>query len=116
MPPGWTATRRRVLIRDPICRMCAKAPSTEVHHPEPGVADETLLMGVCAPCRLQVTKAQGGCGALAWTLTPQAASGRTAHARQHAHAASAARRPLSARMQASVSTDKITLTVTARSA
>jgi hypothetical protein len=35
-------------------------------------------------------------GALAWTLTGQAAPRSTAHARQHAHAASTARRPLSA--------------------
>jgi 5-methylcytosine-specific restriction enzyme A len=58
MPPGWTATRRRVLIRDPICRLCGQAPSTEVHHPEQGVEDEALLMGVCSPCHAAVTARQ----------------------------------------------------------
>jgi hypothetical protein len=41
-------------------------------------------------------RAAGRGGALAWTLTGQAAPRSTAYARQHAHAASTARRPLSA--------------------
>ena len=49
MPPGWTATRRRILRRDPTCRLCASAPSTEVHHTQPGVEADWALLGVCHP-------------------------------------------------------------------
>ena len=58
MPPGWTATRRRILRRDPTCRLCASAPSTEVHHTQPGVEADWSLLGVCHPCHLAVTQQQ----------------------------------------------------------
>ena len=58
MPPGWAATRARVLRRDPTCRLCLAAPSTEAHHTLPGVEDEATIVGACAPCHRAVTQAQ----------------------------------------------------------
>lgn len=61
MPPGWAATRARILARDPVCRlaMCGGQPSTEVHHlAGPGVEDDAHLIGVCHGCHRAVTLAQ----------------------------------------------------------
>lgn len=58
MPPGWQATRRRILARDPVCRACGLAPSTEVHHTDPPAEDDGHLAGLCSPCHLAISKAQ----------------------------------------------------------
>ena len=58
MPPGWAATRRRILRRDGgRCRQCG-APATEVHHLERGVEADELLVALCAPCHRAITSAQ----------------------------------------------------------
>ena len=58
MPPGWAATRARVLARDGHrCRDCG-APATEVHHTVPGVEAEHLLVSLGGPCHLVITLAQ----------------------------------------------------------
>lgn len=58
MPPGWDATRARILRRDPLCRGCWSAPSTEVHHTVPGVETDELLAGLCHDCHAAITAAQ----------------------------------------------------------
>jgi hypothetical protein len=58
MPPGWQATRRRILRRDPVCRACRLAPATEVHHTDPPAEDDDHLAGLCSPCHLVLTQAQ----------------------------------------------------------
>ena len=58
MPPGWQATRRRILARDPTCRACGLAPSTEVHHTDPPAEDDDHLAGLCSLCHLAISKAQ----------------------------------------------------------
>jgi 5-methylcytosine-specific restriction endonuclease McrA len=58
MPPGWPATRARVLHRDNYrCRRCGNL-ANEVHHTEPGNEDEDMMLSMCSPCHLAVTLAQ----------------------------------------------------------
>jgi 5-methylcytosine-specific restriction endonuclease McrA len=54
MPPDWARTRRRILRRDPTCRiggpLCTRR-STEVDHVIRGGGDhDANLRGVCAAC------------------------------------------------------------------
>lgn len=58
MPPGWARTRAAILRRDPVCRLCHLAPSTQVHHARPPSEDPADLLGVCEPCHRRVTQAQ----------------------------------------------------------
>jgi 5-methylcytosine-specific restriction enzyme A len=58
MPRGWAATRARVLRRDPICRLCGAAPSTEAHHTQPGNEAEATIVGACSPCHRAVSLQQ----------------------------------------------------------
>jgi hypothetical protein len=59
MPPGWPATRARILARDPTCRGCRAAPSTEVHHVlGRAVHADAWLVGLCATCHATITQAQ----------------------------------------------------------
>ena len=53
----WRRLRAIILARDPICRICNQAPSTEVDHIEPKAPDqdaadatEDELQGTCKPC------------------------------------------------------------------
>ena len=58
MPPGWAATRARILRRDRYrCRGCG-APATEVHHAVPGCEEDWSLLSVCHQCHQAVTRAQ----------------------------------------------------------
>jgi hypothetical protein len=56
MPPGWDATRARILARDRAC-WCG-APATEVHHLLPGVEEDWALRGICHPHHLAITLVQ----------------------------------------------------------
>lgn len=59
MPPGWAATRTRILTRDPTCRACALAPSTEVDHVIRGGGEhDGNLQGLCGPCHARKTSAE----------------------------------------------------------
>lgn len=57
LPRGWGRLRRLVLRRDPVCRICGVAPSTEVDHIRRG-NDHSLdnLRGVCGPCHKEKTQ------------------------------------------------------------
>lgn len=58
MPPGWAATRRRVLKRDRYrCQGCGGRAS-EVHHAIPGREDDASLVSLCHPCHAAITAAQ----------------------------------------------------------
>jgi 5-methylcytosine-specific restriction endonuclease McrA len=58
MPPGWSATRARILKRDGHrCRSCG-APAAEVHHLEPGNESDDMLVSLCEPCHLPISLAQ----------------------------------------------------------
>jgi 5-methylcytosine-specific restriction endonuclease McrA len=65
MPPGWGATRARILRRDPTCRICWAAPATEVHHTQPGAEDDAHLIGACHPCHHAASQAQAAAARLA---------------------------------------------------
>jgi 5-methylcytosine-specific restriction protein A len=59
----WEIARRAVLARDPICRVCDKALSTEVDHVTPlteGGDPYRLegLQGICSPCHWRKTGAE----------------------------------------------------------
>lgn len=61
----WKKLRKIVLARDPICKICDKAPSTEVDHivprpPDQHAADvtEEELQGLCKPCHSSKTRAE----------------------------------------------------------
>ena len=55
MPPGWPATRARILDRDGhACRDCGQ-PAAEVHHTRPGVELDELLLSLCSACHLART-------------------------------------------------------------
>ena len=51
---GWRALRAAVLARDPICKLCGRAPSTEADHkiPKAQGGQDTMenLQGLCKPC------------------------------------------------------------------
>jgi 5-methylcytosine-specific restriction endonuclease McrA len=58
MPPGWGATRARVLARDGHrCRRCGQR-ATEVHHTVPGVEADELLVSLCTPCHAVISAEQ----------------------------------------------------------
>ncbi len=58
MPPGWGATRAKVLQRDGYrCRRCGHL-ANEVHHVEPGNEAEDMLVSLCSTCHLAITLAQ----------------------------------------------------------
>ena len=51
----WQRLRRYILYRDPICKLCNKAPSTEVDHIKAlslkgSYWDKDNLQGVCSTC------------------------------------------------------------------
>ena len=57
MPPGWAATRARVLTRDGHTCDCG-APATEVHHLFPGIEEDWALRSKCGPCHRAITATQ----------------------------------------------------------
>ena len=57
MPPGWAATRRRVLARDQErCQICGGAAS-EVHHLDHRETDDGLV-SLCHGCHAAITQAR----------------------------------------------------------
>ncbi|WP_410648175.1 HNH endonuclease [Amycolatopsis sp. cmx-4-54] len=66
LPRTWPTIRRRVLRRDPTCRVCWSAPSTEVDHIVPGDDHrENNLQGICSPCHASKSGQEGGRAAAA---------------------------------------------------
>lgn len=54
----WSALRRGILLRDPMCRICGLRPSKEVHHIRPrflkGKNHPRNLIGLCLECHDEV--------------------------------------------------------------
>lgn len=52
--------RRRIIARDPVCRRCARAASTEADHIVPledgGTWDDDNGQGMCKPCHTKKTR------------------------------------------------------------
>lgn len=66
LPPDWPAIRARILARDPVCRLCGAAPSTEVDHIVRGDDHrDANLRGVCRPCHRTKSGHEGGRAAAA---------------------------------------------------
>jgi 5-methylcytosine-specific restriction enzyme A len=56
MPPGWPATRARILTRDGHrCRSCG-APASEVHHTRRGIEADEFLVSLCERCHERITQ------------------------------------------------------------
>jgi 5-methylcytosine-specific restriction protein A len=56
---SWRAIRAEVIVRDPICRICHRNPSTDADHVVPrsrgGTDDLTNLQGTCHGCHSSKT-------------------------------------------------------------
>lgn len=55
----WKAEQKCILLRDPVCRMCGKNPSVEVHHIRPkhlkgNPEHPRNLIGLCMECHDEV--------------------------------------------------------------
>lgn len=55
----WEAEKKCILIRDPVCRICGKNPSVEVHHIRPkhlkgNPVHPRNLIGLCLDCHDEV--------------------------------------------------------------
>jgi len=61
LPSNWPTIRRKVLERDPICKLCGVRPSTHCDHIEAktDAHAEDRLQGVCAPCHGLKSSAEG---------------------------------------------------------
>lgn len=59
LPKGWDKRRRTILDRDPICKVCNEALSTEVDHITPGDDhSHANLQGICKACHAKKTQAE----------------------------------------------------------
>lgn len=59
LPPDWERRRRAVLARDPICKVCDNALSTEVDHvDDPHDHRHEKLQGICGPCHTDKTQCE----------------------------------------------------------
>lgn len=55
----WAAEQKCILLRDPVCRLCGKNPSVEVHHIRPkylkgNPEHPRNLIGLCTDCHDEV--------------------------------------------------------------
>lgn len=61
LPRGWRKIRAEILARDVVCQLCFVRPATHCDHIKPKTDDDrpSQLQGVCAPCHLQKSSAEG---------------------------------------------------------
>lgn len=61
LPSNWSTIRRKVLDRDVVCQICRVRPSTHCDHLKAKTDDhaEDRLQGVCEPCHLLKSSAEG---------------------------------------------------------
>ncbi|MGH3505282.1 MAG: HNH endonuclease [Nocardioidaceae bacterium] len=65
LPKNWSIIRRRILVRDPICRACGSMPSTDVDHAIRGDDHSmTNLQGLCTACHRAKSSAEGNAAKL----------------------------------------------------
>lgn len=57
LPSNWESIRRRILDRDPACKVCDNALSTEVDHiHDPHDHSDENLQGICSRCHTDKTQ------------------------------------------------------------
>jgi 5-methylcytosine-specific restriction enzyme A len=59
LPSNWARLRAETLARDPICVLCGVRPSTHCDHIKAKTDDHKQLQGVCEPCHLRKSSAEG---------------------------------------------------------
>lgn len=59
LPSNWSRLRAETLARDPVCVLCSVRPSTHCDHVKAKTDDHSQLQGVCEPCHLQKSSAEG---------------------------------------------------------
>ncbi len=59
LPSNWARLRAETLARDPICVLCRVRPSTHCDHIKAKTDDHKQLQGVCEPCHLRKSSAEG---------------------------------------------------------
>lgn len=61
---AWRKLRQIILNRDPVCRSCSRAASTDVDHIRPrskgGKDDPANLQGLCHSCHSRKTASEDG--------------------------------------------------------
>jgi 5-methylcytosine-specific restriction endonuclease McrA len=77
MPPGWKATRARILARDHYrCGYCG-GTAAEVHHISRGTEADWNLIAVCDPCHTAITQQQAAAARTAARQPPATIPART---------------------------------------
>lgn len=60
----WRKRRKRILARDPFCKLCGRRPSKAVDHIKPkqegGNDSDQNLRGICTPCHESKSGREGG--------------------------------------------------------
>lgn len=59
LPSNWTRLRAETLAKHPICVLCGVRPSTHCDHIKAKTDDHKQLQGVCEPCHLCKSSAEG---------------------------------------------------------
>lgn len=59
LPSNWARLRAETLAKHPICVLCGVRPSTHCDHIKAKTDDHKQLQGVCEPCHLQKSAAEG---------------------------------------------------------
>lgn len=59
LPSNWARLRAETLARDPICVLCGVRPSTHCDHIKAKADNHKQLQGVCEPCHLRKSSAEG---------------------------------------------------------
>lgn len=59
LPSNWARLRAETLAKHPICVLCGVRPSTHCDHIKAKTDDHKQLQGVCEPCHLRKSSAEG---------------------------------------------------------
>ncbi|MET8080000.1 HNH endonuclease signature motif containing protein [Streptomyces sp. NPDC005303] len=59
LPSNWARLRAETLARNPICVLCGVRPSTHCDHIKAKTDDHKQLQGVCEPCHMRKSSAEG---------------------------------------------------------
>jgi 5-methylcytosine-specific restriction endonuclease McrA len=59
LPGNWARLRAETLAKHPVCGLCGGRPSTHCDHIQAKTDDHKQLQGVCEPCHLRKSSAEG---------------------------------------------------------
>lgn len=59
LPSNWARLRAETLAKHPTCVLCGVRPSTHCDHIKAKTDDHKQLQGVCEPCHLRKSSAEG---------------------------------------------------------